>query len=305
MEDVVRLAGIGTGLLLGLASVLLRVGLQFESPQRAAWFITGVGAVVLLPASLKALPGFMHQHRWLFGVLTYLGSGIVGQTLGRLALYTCIDRLGPATAGTYKTVSPVFTAIVAWLVFGERLGVADALGIAAVIGGMLILVSFHSERSWGSWDWCNQSIPPRIHRQAFRLGLTTALLYSGGDILRRWGVEFLPSALIGTWLGYVAAFMSFTGYLFVRGGRRSFHRWDKRSILAFTHAAMAIMVAYILFLVGTMTAGVAITATLASIEPLAAFAVGIIFYRQGEPLTVVQVPGILLVVIGVAVILLA
>lgn len=63
-------------------------------------------------------------------------------------------------------------------------------------------------------------------------------------------------------------------------------------------------VAYVLFLVGTITAGVAITATLASLEPLAAYAIGVTLYRQGEPLRAAQVPGVVFVVIGVAIILL-
>jgi drug/metabolite transporter (DMT)-like permease len=221
MEELARLAGIGTGVLLGMATVLLRIGLRYDTPFRAAWFITGVGTAFLLPFTLNAFPDFVQNFSWVYGMLAFLGSGVVGQALGRLALYTCIDTLGPTTAATYKALAPAFTALGAWFFFRERLSIAVL-----------------------------------------------------------------------------------TAYLFKERGRQGFRRWDNRALLAFSAGAVAIMVAYVLFLVGTISAGVAITAALASIEPLAAYAIGLILYRQGEPLKVAQVPGVVFVVIGVAIILL-
>jgi|GEM_PF-2417348 len=304
MEELVRLAGIGTGVLLGMATVLLRIGLRHDTPYRAAWFITGVGTAFLLPFSLNALPEFVEGFSWSYGILAFLGSGVMGQALGRLALYTCIDTLGPTTAATYKTLAPAFTALGAWFFFRERLSVADAFGIAAVIGGVLTMVSFQGEHSPRNTELGKTRPSPRILHGGLGLGLATALLYSGGDLLRKLGVVFLPSALIGTWLGYLSSFVVLTAYLFKKRGRQGFRTWNNRALLAFSAGAVAIMVAYVLFLVGTISAGVAITAALASIEPLAAYAIGVVLYRQGEPLKVAQVPGVVFVVIGVAIILL-
>jgi len=80
--------------------------------------------------------------------------------------------------------------------------IADAFGIAAVIGGVLILVSFQGEHPPGDLELNKVSSSSRILPAEFGLGLATALLYAGGDRLRKLGVMFLPSALIGTWLGY-------------------------------------------------------------------------------------------------------
>ena len=80
--------------------------------------------------------GWNAQAFWLFAA-----AGGFSTYLGRWFFYESVVRFGPAKASLFQVSSPLFTALIAWLMLGERLTWATGAGILMAIGG-LILVSY-------------------------------------------------------------------------------------------------------------------------------------------------------------------
>jgi len=65
-------------------------------------------------------------------------SGVVGLAVGDAALFRAFTKIGPRRAMTVMALAPVFTAVLAWAALGERLGLQALLGVAVVIGGVVL-----------------------------------------------------------------------------------------------------------------------------------------------------------------------
>ncbi len=336
-----ELAGLGTGICLGVASLYLRMAVRSESIPKVIWFVAAFGAITLSPWAISALRDFVGNEGSTVaitsGLLYFLAAGLIGQVIGRSFLYACIDQIGPSLATAYKTAVPLLTAIFAWLIFHERLAGATVLGIAAVVVGILFIALYQPKRSSAhassagdaeAESAVSREIEPVItHTEnssnqtagrrgpaaaltsrlpaGLALGLGAVIFYSASDLLRKGGMDALPSPTVGTWVGNVLTLAVFSAQFGLQ--RRLVHliRWNLEALRPLLTASILVTVAYILFLIGIETSGVAITSALAAVEPLAALAVGKAFYRDQEPIQSRQIPGVLFVVAGVALIVLS
>jgi drug/metabolite transporter (DMT)-like permease len=99
-----------------------------------------VNALVYLPlyfasggaAHLAALPA---ADLWLQGLYQGVGTAV----LALVAFAYAVDRLGAATAASVTPLSPVLATVFGWLLLGDRVDGATALGLLAVAGGVLIV----------------------------------------------------------------------------------------------------------------------------------------------------------------------
>ena len=64
---------------------------------------------------------------------------LVSTVVAVLAFFAGLARLGPSTASILSTLEPVVTVVLAFLVFGETLGVVQLAGGALVIAAVLVL----------------------------------------------------------------------------------------------------------------------------------------------------------------------
>ncbi len=102
-----------------------------------AWMLL-FGGLYQLPLALRQLP---HQS-WtslsaqsiLFVALSALFSLYTGYTL----FYYAISRIGPARAGIYSNLTPVFTLLFAALIRGEDILAKHIFGLAIIIAGIAI-----------------------------------------------------------------------------------------------------------------------------------------------------------------------
>jgi drug/metabolite transporter (DMT)-like permease len=82
------------------------------------------------------------------GELTAAGWGwlaclVLVSTVAAVSLFFAgLNRVGPTTASILATVEPVVTVLLAFLVFGEVLGVVQLLGGTLVLGGVLVITSY-------------------------------------------------------------------------------------------------------------------------------------------------------------------
>jgi drug/metabolite transporter (DMT)-like permease len=100
------------------------------------------GAAVSLTAASAAMgdlhPGDVTPAGW--GWL--VGIALVSTVAAVSLFFAGLKRVGPTTASILSTVEPVVTVVLAFLVFGELLGVLQLVGGALVIGAVLILAGY-------------------------------------------------------------------------------------------------------------------------------------------------------------------
>lgn len=327
------LAGLGTGVCLGVASLYLRMAVRTEPVPKVIWFVAAFGTITLSPWAIPALQEFAthggQSVALTSGLFLFVAAGLTGQVIGRTFLYSCIDRIGPSLATAYKTAVPLLTAIFAWLVFREQISTLAATGIAAVVAGILLIALYQprpisgnatplsaakNESAVGQESSApitgesvaheasgSQSRTPLLP-PGLALGIGAVLFYSASDLFRKGGMDALPSPTAGTWVGNLLTLVVFTIQYGLQRRLKELVGWNTGALRALLVASTLVTIAYVLFLVGVGTAGVAVTSALAAIEPLAALVIGKAFYRDQEPIQARQVPGVVFVVIGVALI---
>jgi drug/metabolite transporter (DMT)-like permease len=135
---------VGTALGLGAAVVystyiLVSEGIarRMSAPVLSALVCTGAAVTLTVGSALlgELRPGELTVAGW--GWL----AGIAGvSTVVAVSLFFAgLRRVGPTTASILATVEPVVTVLLAFLVFGELLGMVQLLGGALVLGGVLVL----------------------------------------------------------------------------------------------------------------------------------------------------------------------
>jgi drug/metabolite transporter (DMT)-like permease len=101
-------------------------------PVLALATIAGAGPLLFFAVALgeRVMPG-----DWTPLILLSLGSQVIGQGL----LVYSIGHLTPLVVGLGLLTQPAMTAVIGWLVYGERLGLADGIG-AILICAALVLI---------------------------------------------------------------------------------------------------------------------------------------------------------------------
>jgi drug/metabolite transporter (DMT)-like permease len=171
----------------------------------------GVGAVVTT----------LHLNLFVFAPLVLLGavasgaavpslpslgiaasSGFFGMFLGRLAFFEAIALVGPSRASMTKNSAPVFVVLFAGLAFGRWPSLAAGLGVAAIVGGILLVGASRSERSLRRGT--------NGGSRGLAVALASAIVFAIGEVLRATALLGGGSALyasvaavLGAWLAAV------------------------------------------------------------------------------------------------------
>ncbi len=122
------------GILYGFYLILVERSRGTVEPLPLLVLASSVGALFLLPLALamgeRVIPG-----NWGPLIALALGSQVIGQGL----LVFAIGEVSPLVVGLALLTQPAISAMIGWLVYGERLNLLDWLG-AGAIGLALVLV---------------------------------------------------------------------------------------------------------------------------------------------------------------------
>jgi drug/metabolite transporter (DMT)-like permease len=145
---------LGTGLALSAAVVyttyiLVSEGIAGRMRPSLLSALVCTGAALSLTLGSAALgdlhPGNVNAAGW-----GWLAGIAVVSTVAAVSLFFAgLKRVGPTTASILSTVEPVVTVVLAFLVFGELLGVLQLLGGALVIAAVLVLASYRPRETMG------------------------------------------------------------------------------------------------------------------------------------------------------------
>jgi drug/metabolite transporter (DMT)-like permease len=103
----------------------------------SALVCTGAAAALTVGSALlgELRPGELTIAGWGWLTCVAVVSTVAAVTL----FFAGLQRVGPTTASILATVEPLATVLLAFLVFGEVLGLVQLIGGALVLGGVLVL----------------------------------------------------------------------------------------------------------------------------------------------------------------------
>lgn len=145
------------------------------------------------------------------GVLFAAVGGIFGNIIGRTLNYQAVRRIGSARAVSFTLVQTLFSFLFSVLILSESLDFWSLTGMVLMVGGVywLSLDQVKRERIQTPSDTSTSKLKPKL--KPISLGVILALLagfaYSVADLLRKMSVLILPSAILSSALGGLAAFL--------------------------------------------------------------------------------------------------
>ena len=140
-------------------------------------------AVYNLIASGQAVP-VATPYQWFWLSI----SGLVGFVLGDLFLFRSFILVGARVAMVIMSLVPPITALIGWIILGERLNWMEILGMTVTLAGILMVMFSKMERGKAT-----------VHK-AQRLGplLTGGLLALGGAVGQAVGLVLSKKGMAGT-----------------------------------------------------------------------------------------------------------
>lgn len=88
--------------------------------------------------ALRPVVGFHAPPPSLAAALWLAASGVIGLTIGDAFLYQAFVTVGPERTSQIQTLAPAATAAIAWIALREFLSPLQMLGMALILGGVLI-----------------------------------------------------------------------------------------------------------------------------------------------------------------------
>ncbi len=298
------LAALSAAFFFAVADIFLKRGLQFTSPTMAPlitapvqWILfTGICLYTGAFAELKtaAVPWFM-------------AAGFMNSVSFLSLFLLAIRRIGVARAAPLKGCSPIFTAVFAFVILGEKLAVPQYLGIALAVAGLFVITS----EDWGKGPRpagnpaadraSGDGKPPAAGAGSAKVGSLMSILAGValgiGAVLVKIGLAIMPSPLLAAWIGSSVAvlFFPFLALCFPMGERHRIRPGAFRWLMP--AGAMAGTAIYSLIF-AIHLGEVSIVTTLYQTSPLMVLVLTMIFLRRWERVTLRVVLGALLTVGG-------
>ncbi len=193
--------------------------------------------------------------------LGWLGlSGLIGFALGDAVLFEAFLLIGPRLAMLLMTLSPIFSALLAWLFLGQSMSFAKIMAMALTLGGIAWVV-------WGDGD---HEAHPHLWRGVL-LGIGGALGQSVGLVFSLFGLagNFPPISanLIRVTAGLAALLLYFSATGRLRGSLDSL-RDGRATAFIGLGALTGPVLGVVLSLIAIAKAPMGVAATLMSLSPV-------------------------------------
>ena len=184
------------------AASRLDLGLGFLIATTVNVLFSGLAFLLQLGLRPEGLAWNM-QAFWVFAA-----AGIFATYFGRWFFYEAVVRFGPAKASIFQVSSPIFTALMAWVLLGESLSLWVMLGIFLTVGGLMLVSykpGFPSRRMAGvnvaNNDRVKNPVFGYLPQSILLLGLGSSLAYAIGNFLRGSAVRDWNEPVLGGFLG--------------------------------------------------------------------------------------------------------
>lgn len=123
-------------LIWGTSYILIKWGLEVFEAEQVGALRLGISALAVSPIALRHLPKIPFRNLGVF-----LAVGLTGTALPSFLFPTAQEHLSSSVAGIFSSLAPVFTFLLAWLVFKAKATKWQGIGILIGFGGAIILAT--------------------------------------------------------------------------------------------------------------------------------------------------------------------
>ncbi len=277
------LLAVVAGMFFALASFFTRLGLERGTTDGAVRTAAVVAVAVSWPLFMLLAP-WTSLSSW--AVLAFIAAGFCGPFLGRLFLFTGLQRVGVAVTTPIYNVQVLFTAVAGVLFFSETLTPFIGVGTVAMLVGLALL---GLDASGG-----NRDRPRRALDLLFPLGagFFIAITY----VFRKWGLQITPEVFLGLAVMSSTALLTSMGTGALKGQALTIPRG--RTLVMFTIGGVMAITAHLCVLGALLHGDLLIVVPLQNMEPLFAVVLSRLFLRRLELVSPAIVAGAALVVTG-------
>lgn len=212
-------------------------------------------------------------------------DGITTQGIFNIAYAMCVEKCGVAIAAVLLYTSPVFNAIISYLVFKERMGLCRTLVIIINMIGCIVAAT--------ALDFNFQV----LSIVGLLMGLLSGLTYGASPVLGKYANKN-PNVFIV--IAYNELFASLFMLIFTRPFKFGQNISTKMWIYGIIYGVLITGIAYMFYYDGVKRMSqISIIPVLASVEVVVAAAIGVILYK--EPLNIINYIGITIVILSIIV----
>lgn len=108
-------------------------------------------------------------------------SGFIGIFIGDTANFAAMNRLGPRRSGMLFSTNALFSALLGFIIFNERMSTQTALGAVLTISGVMIAIMYGRRKTEDHHWEVNQG----HHGLGIALGLTAAVCHSVSTLIAK------------------------------------------------------------------------------------------------------------------------
>lgn len=225
------------------------------------------------------------------GALIFLGAGVLAPAIARAALYTAIGMIGVARSVVAANTTPLFAAVGAALVLGERISAQLALGTVVVVLGVAMT---STETPLGA--------EPRMNRTGLLLALSTAVLAAVSFLLRKIGLQAIPQPALGSALTVTGALAGLLPFVLLRARRESV-RAERRALAPMIAAGLLSSGGFLAYFLALGLGEVSRVTPLSNTTPLFAVLLLQAGFRHVEGVSRRTFAGVALTVVGIFLVL--
>ena len=278
-----KLLGLLTAVLFGLIPVIVKLAFRRGGT-------TGVGMIiglfVAVPANLAVLLVVRPDLAPLtpFAVAAFALAGLAGSGVGRRWNYQAINLIGPSRMSTIWTASPVFTALLAAVLYSEAVTPLRWAGIAAIVIGSGLV-------TWtpggGVRGWLTRGV-------VYALG--AAFLFGIRPLILKAGLLEADLPVVASTIGAITALLY--ALAMENLGNLRITRLDT-AVALFVFGGILQMASQLALATGLSSGDVSLVYTLTASSPLFALGFSALLLRGVEQVTPRLVVGALFTVTGV------
>lgn len=247
--------------------------------------------------------------------LLFAAAGAFATYLGRWFFYESVVRFGPAKASIFQVSSPLFTALMAWMLLGERLTILIASGMVMTIGGLLLVsckpglfkrLKPHAKAEPAlpvTAMVVRLTLRETLLESVLLLGLISSLAYAIGNVLRGSAVRSWPEPILGALVGAVCGLALHLA--FTPGKRDIFTRLcsaNKSGVLLYGLIGVVTISAQISMIASMRYIPLSVATLITLCTPVLVFPLSHWFMKSQEKITVTTLLGGILTMSGIFII---
>jgi len=219
-------------------------------------------------------------------------EGVLGPLSGLYLVTTAVSQIGAARASSLRSSNPLFTAILAVIIIGEKLTIINILSIIILIIGV-VLVSYRSEIE-------ASSLLPKTKIAGNLLALLSGLFFAMSQIARGLALDYGATPNTGVIIGGISALMILTIVCRLEVGSFKFAESINRSSIKYYFAAgLGTFIGRYALMAAFVTLPVWLAVAIRNSQPVIAILLSWALLRRTETINIRIIVGSLLIVSGV------